>query len=536
MRDWLQILSRAWHDTWEIVVGQPLRSIIISLIIFLLARKLIVQIRGKDAGKEMVHALICTTAATTFVGIIIFFFQLFIIAPVNIYHEQTAQILDLTKDEKNLQKRLDDKSPRLEGFIDQNMIGEEVGTSNTIVFLQVSIANSGGSPSVATDYKLKAMLTNNNVIDASPIDFSDQYSLNAFSTNTLTVFTLKRPELISEKTAKGIQPGDEPRGWIAYKLPGSLLNSYKNTNLTLVLSFFDINGNQVFVTNGLRRGKPSKIIPEEAPLTLPGSENLVSQSLTYGELAAKAKALPWQPPDLPTGCSNVTIYFGNERMDIPLLFAEISPEQSGTKFLIKDLPDIFLKDADKMTHYSPHQKYMWIRWEFTKQDYGGKTVSLPISPFVISNRFYIEVELPYSHERHKVVMSDEFDTELSNLPKLWDWNYGTNVCAYEIVNENTNPVLQVFYTEPNVIHVNGVFILDTNSVLQSFGGPPQLQTVTNYKYINLTNMQEITNISEYLGTNSVGEFITNAFYNSKYPNQKAIFKYPSNRNPGVLAD
>jgi hypothetical protein len=156
----------------------------------------------------------------------------------------------------------------------------------------------------------------------------------------------------------------------------------------------------------------------------------------------------------------------------------------------------------------------------------------------------VDVQIPFLNEKRKLVMSREFDSAVSKLPNNWDWNYSTNynstrgIYYYEIVNELTNPVLQVFYTAPNEIHVFGIFIVETNQILETFGAPPQLITLTS-KFINPTNMQEITNvfeISKALGTNSMGNIITNYMYDLKFPESKTIFKYPFNRNQNVFAD
>ena len=149
-------------------------------------------------------------------------------------------------------------------------------------------------------------------------------------------------------------------------------------------------------------------------------------------------------------------------------------------------------------------------------------------------------------------MSDDFDNELS-IPLRWDRNYSTNysptggVYVYEVVNELTNPVLQVCYTSPNEIHINGIFKIDTDSVLASFGQQPQLITFTNRTASGLGFTQEITTVSlksenflEILSvpTNglSTGQMITNEFYRPIFTGQRPIFKYPSNRYLGAFQD
>ena len=334
--------------------------------------------------------------------------------------------------------------------------------------------------------------------------------------------------------------GEGSIGWLAFRLSHNLVNDYNFTNYQTVLSYLDKDGRRLFVTNGFWNGKPArKIIYSEVPLNLPGSENIFTKVIVPA-----GTNTAWLPPELPPGCSNVVIFLGANGIIYSRPIAEISPENSGTKFAVKDLPDFLITNMDKMPNYSPHMENMWIRWNSAKQGYGDKTVDLPILPLVVSNRFYVDVQIPFLNEKRKLVMSREFDPALSKLPKNWDWNYSTNYNSfsglyyYEIVNEFTNPVLQVFYAAPNEIHVFGIFIVDTNQILETFGGPPQLLTLAT-KFINMTNMQEITNafeISEALGTNSMGNIMTNYMYDLKFPESKTIFKYPFNRNPNVFAD
>jgi uncharacterized protein YehS (DUF1456 family) len=60
----------------------------------------------------------------------------------------------------------------------------------------------------------------------------------------------------------------------------------------------------------------------------------------------------------------------------------------------------------------------------------------------------------------------------------------------------------------------------------------------DYKLIDSSNMDQIPAgaMALALGTNSIGDIMTNAMYDVSLPNRKAMFKYPSNRNPGVFAD
>jgi hypothetical protein len=380
------------------------------------------------------------------------------------------------------------------------------------------------------------MLKNKAPFDADEIDVADEDTINAFKSGLATPFTLKRSDLISEKTSRAIQPGDAVCGWIGFEVPGVALGGYNDTNLTLVLSFLDINGDRVFVTNGFWKGKPTRLMKTlPAPRTLPGSGNLISQPDTSNRRGVESNAQGWLPPELPPGCSNVTVFFGSQGIVYPITMAKIPSGKSGAKFEIKDLPDYFLKDLDKMTNYSPLNRSLWLRWDSITQDYGGKTVNFPILPYVLSNRLFVEVEIPFLSERRKLIMSDEFDDALSLLPRAWDRNCSTNSYVYEFVNEDTIPVLQVLYTAPNEVHVNGVFVVDTNSILESFGESTRLWTV-DYRFVNVTNREMITNVTELISHGIVGEKITNAFYHLDQPSRKAIFKYPSNRYPSVFAE
>jgi hypothetical protein len=189
---------------------------------------------------------------------------------------------------------------------------------------------------------------------------------------------------------------------------------------------------------------------------------------------------------------------------------------------------------------------------------GEKTIPYPIQPVIISNRLYVEVQVPFSNEKHRLLMSDNFDPNLP-IPPQWDRNYSTNyyangivaggVYAYEVVNELTNPVLQVAYSAPNEIHINGIFKVDENSTFVSFGQQPMLVTFSNKIIedikgtnrittvsLQVSNFCEIVNIYTNDSSSSIGEIFTNEFYRPVFPDQRTWFKYPSNRNLGIIND
>ena len=477
-------------------------------------------------------------------------FGICFVSPYVQFRDEQIQNLKLVDEKSNLQIQLDDKAPKLHGFINRYMVADEPGTTNSLIFLEATIGNSGASPSLADDYSLKVNLTNNSETNAEEIYFNDEYKIDFWDKGKLYLLDLKRPELISEKTHIAIQPGYSPRGWIAFRLNGIPMSRYQPTNL--ILSFLDINDKKISVTNREARDKTSEETNVDAlNMIFPGSDNIFSPVPT--EINTNTA---WLPPELPPGCSNVIVFFGANGMNYSRLAAEISPE--GTKFEVKDLPDFYLQNLDKMPGYSPRMKYLWIK-ESPAYSIGGKIVPYPVQPIIISNRLYVEVEIPFLNEKRKIVMSDDFDPDLP-IPPKWDRNFSTNYYAngivsggiyvYEVVNELTNPILQVAYAAPNVVFINGIFKVDENSILEAFGtNQPMLLTFTNRVSAGLESTQRITTVS-LEGTNfseilqiytndsigSIGEMMTNEFYRPMFPGQRAIFKYPSDRNLGVFND
>jgi len=202
------------------------------------------------------------------------------------------------------------------------------------------------------------------------------------------------------------------------------------------------------------------------------------------------------------------------------------------------------------------KRNLWFRKEDVKTTIGDKTFSFPIQPVEISNRIYVEVEVPFLNEKRKLVMSDAFDSALLPKPQRWDRNYSTNydeygngIYYYEVVNELTNPILQVAYAAPNIILVNGIFKVDSNSIYAAFNQPPILITFSNHIFYDLQTTQRITTISLQSQTFSeivafktndtiadMGKIWTNEFYRPIFQYQRRIFKYPSSLNLGTFED
>lgn len=441
---------------------------------------------------------------------------------------------DAESSRKEAQAALDDKSPKLKGFVHRIVPLDDTYSTNSTLFIDVSVSNLGETPSDAEEYALKVVLSTNASVTGEELKFTNEYTLNFVHKEQQWLLDLKRPQLIAEKTVFSIPNGEHKRGWLAYRLHGLKTGQYEMTNI--IFSFVDNHGNKISVTNGFWAGRKTfSTNSDDIAMVIPGAENIFYP--VYPEIRTN-----WIPPELPADCSNVVVFLGSSGIVYSRLMAKISPE--GTKFAIRDLPDLYLQNMNKSPGYSPHLENMWVKWASAQQDYGGKKVDLPVLPLVVSNRLYVEIQIPFSNEKRKLVMSREFDSELSKLPNNWDWNYSTNysptygIFYYEIVNEFTNPVLQVFYTAPNEIHVFGIFIVNTNQLLETFGGPPQLLTFVE-KFISKKTGKEITNVREIkkeLGTNSIGSIITNYMYGLKFPEAKTIFKYPFNRNQNAFSD
>lgn len=453
------------------------------------------------------------------------------------------QVRESIEAKEKAQKQLDDKAPKLHGFVNRSMIAAEPGTSNSLIFMEVTVGNSGGSPSMADEFGAKIILPNGVTTNAEAIYFPDEYEMNFWYRGQPYRLDLKRPELISERAHNAIQPGDSPRGWLAFRVPGIQQSEFTHSNI--VVSFIDINDKKISFTNDVcvwKEKKPDDYEADAINMVLAGSENIF-----YPVPPTVETNTGWMPPPLPPGCSNVVVYFGAMPFVLPIKMAEVSPDLPGTEFAIKDLPDIFLKDLDKVPNYSPRMKTTRIR-SWMNTIIGGRTIPSPVQPVVVSNRLYIEVEIPFSNEKRKLVMSDSFCSDLP-IPRLWDVNYSTNygpnggIYAFEVVNELTNPVLQVGYTAPNVVHVNGIFQVDSNCILASFGGIPELCTFALINDPTQSAMKaalEIDNFRETLVINSnetladFGQRFTNELFRPIFKYQRPIFKYPSYRNLGVF--
>jgi hypothetical protein len=457
------------------------------------------------------------------------------VAPFLKYSEAEGQ-------RKIAQTALDDKSPKLDGFIDQWMIFVRPGETNTTIVPQIHINNYGGSGSLAENFKLKFILATNDLIEAKPIDIPDYYEWRQIKGDQAIVFRLHRQELISEKTSTAIETGFGPRGWLAFTVP-RILSQQQLANYHFVISFLDAAGNETLVTNGFWKGKAQTNTESfDIPRTFAGSVNLVYTNYQLPSIIANG----WMPPELPPDCTNVIVFLGSMPVPYPRWFASGREATNGIVFNISDLPDSVLSSFENDPSYSPLQETILVH-PIDFISINGVSVPFPVQPIIVSNRLYIEVEVPFSNEKYKLLMNNNFDANLLMTNK-WDRNYSTNydwkggVFVYEVVNELKNPVLQVGYTAPNEIHVNGIFQVDSNKIIAAFNQPPQMFMLSFSTQPVMTASLQIENFHETLNfdTNETiadfGRRLTNEFFRPIFKYQRPIFKYPSNRKLGVFED
>jgi hypothetical protein len=211
MADFLCFLLRCISGGFDFAITEfaYLDGVCVAIGLLLVCRR---NKSHRRAWEQFLEGIVRKFAGILILGQLVL--SVFLIAPYVQFHDEQEKNKKTTSENAKLQKQLDDKSAKLGGFVDQQIIADEPGTTNSLIFLQVSISNSGLTPSIADYYKLNVILTNNESVLAKPIDFTDSYSWNTLRSNTLTIYKLKRSELISEKTGTPIQPGAEPRGWL----------------------------------------------------------------------------------------------------------------------------------------------------------------------------------------------------------------------------------------------------------------------------------------------------------------------------------
>lgn len=168
-------------------------------------------------------------------------FSTFLLSPYFKYQDAEAA-------RKNAQAALDNKSPKLEGFINRIVPLDETFSTNSTIFLDVSVSNLGETPSDAEEYELKVILSTNASVTGEELKFTNEYTSSFVHKDQQWLLDLKRPQLIAEKTVSSIPNGEHRRGWLAFRLPGLKTGKYEMTNI--IFSFADNRGNKIDVTNG----------------------------------------------------------------------------------------------------------------------------------------------------------------------------------------------------------------------------------------------------------------------------------------------
>ena len=131
-------------------------------------------------------------------------------------------------------------------------------------------------------------------------------------------------------------------------------------------------------------------------------------------------------------------------------------------------------------------------------------------------------------------MDTNMDLTLTNLPRLWDVNYDSN--KLEVVNEDTNPVLQVIYESPSDVRVNGVYIVNTFDVYEAFDSLPTSISAKILAVDQQGTQQMDLDVFQEQVHNIVFKMNTNSVFRERFPNAKVIFKYPSWDHLGELAN
>jgi hypothetical protein len=84
-----RILLQAAKDTWSIIGGSGIASIIIGALIFFVTFVLLKRFKGQDSAKDHAVDAAISIGAIVVVGLILFFVNLFCLTPVRLISEQT---------------------------------------------------------------------------------------------------------------------------------------------------------------------------------------------------------------------------------------------------------------------------------------------------------------------------------------------------------------------------------------------------------------------------------------------------------------
>lgn len=184
---------------------------------------------------------------------------------------------------------------------------------------------------------------------------------------------------------------------------------------------------------------------------------------------------------------------------------QLQTQQSGVEWLPPELPvgcKIVTVTSAGGTIQNPAS---WSNWHVigsTIQEGGVLTVPdshIHMSARVVSNRFFVDSDITWNAIDTYSISNMAF---FGTMPADWDRNSNSN--AFEIVGPDGLPVFQEIYALPEHIVVNGLFPKKPGIMLGMFG--------------------------KHLVSGFPDEVLTNL------PNRKPIFRYPSWKYHGVLAN
>ncbi len=111
---WLKVFSKAWDNTWGLMGGTPIATIMIAAAIFVISILLVRHFKGDKSVKEWTSDTLIGVGATVGAGLLVFVVQFFFIAPKHLYEEiaiqsQNAENAKLAAQEDL--KKLNDERP-----------------------------------------------------------------------------------------------------------------------------------------------------------------------------------------------------------------------------------------------------------------------------------------------------------------------------------------------------------------------------------------------------------------------------------------
>jgi len=117
-----QIARKALVDTWDIVIGQPISSIIIALFVFVIAITIARQWRGKDYARDWLNDALIGVCAIVVVGIVVLLLETFLV-PINMISEAQMKLESMTNTVFSLEadkSNLDNQRSVLQTTVDKD--------------------------------------------------------------------------------------------------------------------------------------------------------------------------------------------------------------------------------------------------------------------------------------------------------------------------------------------------------------------------------------------------------------------------------